>query len=365
MARHTFIITELRSGTDPSSADDGERFEWTSDRDPPKPFTGSGGGGARACPFKPWPFGGQQRSVRTDYPGARSPSEQVLGPVRKPFTLSGKWDDRYNGEGYALAELERFEAMANRGNLCRFQYGPLALEGLITDWDCPVQRLDFIEYSFTVSVHHKPTEKNIDRSPKTPSEPLALLDEFDTAVQAMLEVDTAAPRNVVAGSLADDITEQLVEITSSRERLAQTIDNRDSAAPEQPVDAFARIATQFRSGRAAAYDLLLRLAEVRSDLDMATGTAVAVLQFEDWIRSLRYAARIAMGKAHDGDRAATERASPNAVRLYRPRQGEHLYAIARKFYGTAHAWKLIYDRNDLQSFEMIGTETLIIPERGA
>lgn len=371
MARHTFIITELRSGTDPTAADDGDRFVWTSDRDPVKPFTGGGpfisakGGGARACPMKPWPFGGQQRTVRTDYPGARSPSEQVLGPVRKPFTLHGKWDDRYNGDGYAQAEMDRFEAMAKRGNLCRFQYGPLALEGLITEWDLEVQRLDFIAYSFTVSVHHRPAEKNLDRSPKTPSDPLVLLDEFDTAVQAMLDADNGAPRSMVSGTLADDVTEQLVEVTTVRERLALTIDNRDRETPEQPVDAFKRIATQFRSGRAAAYDLLVRLAAVRADLDMGARTAMSVLDFEDWIRSLRFAARVAIGKGFDGDRAATERAEPNAVRLYRPREGENLYAIARKFYGTPHAWRLIYDRNDLQSFQLAGTETLIIPERGA
>lgn len=365
MAKHTFMITELRSGTDPANADEGERFVWTSDRDPVKPFDGAKGGGARACPMKPWPFGGTQRTVRTDYGSALSPSEQVMGPTRKPFTLNGKWDDRYNGEGYALAELDRFEGMAKRGNLCRFQYGPLALEGIIVDWDCDVDRLDYIRYTFQVSVHHRPDEKNLSRSPKTAAEPFALLDEFDTAVQAMLDADTLAPRSMISGTLADDVTEQLVEITSTRERLATTIENRDRASPEQPVDAFRRIATQFRSGRAAAYDLLLRLAEVRADLDLGAQTAMAVLDFEDWVRSLRFAARIAMGKAYDGDNAATERATPNAVRLYRPREGEHLYAIARKFYGTAHAWRMIYDRNDLQSFKMAGTETLIIPERGA
>lgn len=365
MARHTFVITELNNAGDPSLADTGERFEWTADRDPVVPFNGTKGGGARACPMKPWPFGGEQRTVRTDYPGARSPSEQVLGPRRKPFTLSGKWDDRYNGAGYAMAEMDRFEKMAQRGQLCRFQYGPLALEGLIVDWDLDVDRVDFVRYSFQVSVHHKPDEKNLDRAPATSSDPLSLLDEFDTSVQALLDADNLAPRSMVGGTLADDVTAQLVEITTARERLATTIDNRDREAPEQPIDAFTRIATQFRSGRGAAYDLLLTLGGVRADLDMGAQTAMAVLNFEDWIRSMRYAARIAMGKGFAGDRAATEHAQPNAVRLYRPREGEHLYAIARKFYGTAHAWQLIYDRNDLQTFEMEGTETLIIPERGS
>lgn len=364
MARHTFIITELQNAVDPASADEGERFEWTSDRDPTKPFDGAKGGGARACPIKPWTLGGNMRKVRTDYPGARSPSVQILGPARKPFTLSGRWDDRYNGDGYAVVEMRRFEAMCMRGNLCRFQYGSQVVEGIIDDWDFPIQRLWDIDYSFTVDVHQRPDEKNENRSPETPSDPMALLDDFDTAVQSMLEADSLAPRSLVGGTLSDDITEQLVEITSARTGLANTIDNRDTNPPEQPVDAFTRIATQFRAGRGAAYDLILRLAAVRADTDLGAMSAMAVLDFEDWIRSLRFAARIAMGKSRAGDLAATERAEPNAVRLYRPAQGEHLYAISRKFYGTPHAWKLIYDRNALQSFELAGTETLIIPERG-
>jgi hypothetical protein len=46
------------------------------------------------------------------------------------------------------------------------------------------------------------------------------------------------------------------------------------------------------------------------------------------------------------------------------RQGESLYAISRKFYGTPHAWRLIYDRNHLTSVTLTGDEILIIPERG-
>lgn len=365
-AKHTFIITELSSGSDPArAADEGERFEWTSDTTAVRPFDGAKGGGARACPIKPWSIGGEQRSVRTDYPGARSPSEQVLGPSRKPFTLRGHWDDRYNGSGYALAEMTRFEDVCKRGNLVRFQYGPIVLEGLLKEWNFDVQRLWDIDYEFTVSVHQKPDEEAKERSPETPSDPRTLLDDFDFAVQAMLDADGTAPRSMVAGTLANDVTTQLVEATTARQRVSQTIDNRDLESPEQPIDAFTSIATQFRAGRAAAFNMLLLLSPVRADLNMGSLTAMGVLDFEDWTRSLRWAARIAMSKGRAGDLAATERAEPNAVRLYRPHKGEHLYAIARKFYGTPHAWRLIYERNSMQAFEMLGTETLIIPERGS
>lgn len=366
MSTHPFVITELRTGTDPRLADEGERFEWTASRSPSVPFTGTSGGGARACPLKPWSIGGQQRTVRTDYGGARTPSEQVLGPARKPFTLRGRWDDRYNGEGYALAEQRRFEAMCQRGNLCRFQYGPIVVEGIITDWDCQFQRTWDCDYEFTVSVHQRPDETNTNRSPPTPTDPRKALDDLDDAVQAMTDVDALAPRSLVAGTLADDVTEVLVANTTARERLATTIDNRDQQLNEQPVDGFRRMASQFRASRAAAYEMLILLAGVRSDLDMAASSpAIAVLNFEDWVRSMRYTARLAMGKGREGDIACTERSEPNASRLYRPQNGEHLYAIARKFYGTPHAWRLIADRNALTSFEMQGTEILVIPERSA
>lgn len=364
MARHVFTITELRSGSDPSTADEGERFEWTADENPVTPFDGTKGGGARACPVKPWVIGISLRTVRTDYPGARTPSEQVLGPSRKPFTLRGRWDDRYNGDGYAENEVRRMEELIGRGSLCRFSYGKQVLEGIITDLDSSFEQPSRIPYEFTVSVHNRPDEANQNRSPETPSEPMQLLAEFDVAVQAMLDADQRAPRAVVAGTLADDITEALVETTTARESLAATIDNRDANPPEHAVDAFTRIATQFRAGRGAAYDLILRTAAVRSDLDLASVGAMQVLEFEDWIRSLRYAARIAMSKGRAGDLAATERADPSAVRLYRPHAGEHLYAIARKFYGTPHAWRLIYERNSLRTFTLLGNESLIIPERG-
>lgn len=364
MAAGVFTLTEIRAAADPSSADEGERFEWTADRFPRTPFDGSRGGGARACPLKPWSIGGEQRTVRTDYPGAKIPSEQVLGAVHKQHEFHGHWDDRYNGPGYALFEQRRFVAMCERGNLVRWQYGPYVFEGIIKTWDCPVKLLSFVDYSFTTSTHRRIDQATEPRSPDTPLDPTKQLDRFDVAVQAMLDADERAPRSFVAGTLADDVTEQLVAQVNVREELAQTIDNRDILPTEHPIDAFTRIAAQFRAGRSAASAMLSRLAIVRADLDMLQNTAVDVLNFEDWVRSVRYMTRVVLGTAIVGGRAASERSTPAPTRLYRPSQGEHLYSIARKFYGSPHAWRLIAERNRLDTFTMDGVKVLVIPERG-
>lgn len=358
-AGRLFIMTELRSLVDPASADDGERFEWSADTQPP-----GTAGGARACPRAPWSIGGLQHTVRTDYPNAKLPSEQVLGPRRKPFTLEGRFLDKWNFSGYAEAEMARLEAMCRRGNRVRFQYGNQTLEGIITEWDFPYRRPWDIGYSFTVSVHGRPEETDRTRVVATPANPTKAFDDLDLAVQAMLDVNDRAPRSFLKGTLQADVDTDLTTIAGSRTSLGTTIDNRALRPPEAPADVFTRIATQFRQVRADSYNLLLTLAEVRSDLDTAAGTAMSVLQFEDWTRSLRYAARIAMGRAREGDRSSTEHGHPSAVRLYRPQAGESLYAISRKFYGTPHAWRLIYERNALRTFTLLGTETLIIPERG-
>ncbi len=159
--------------------------------------------------------------------------------MRKPFTMHGKLDDRYNGDGFALNEMRRLEAMFQRGNLCRFQYGPLALDGIVTEWDFPVQRTWDIDYEFTVSVHQRPDEANLDRSPETPSDPSTLLDDLDLAVQGMLDADNLAPRSMVGGALSDTITAQLVETTTARERLATTLDNRDMQINDASPRSFA------------------------------------------------------------------------------------------------------------------------------
>lgn len=363
MAQGVFIVQELR-GNDPAGADEAARFEWTADSTAPTPFDGAKGGGARACPLKPWAQAGEQRKVRTNYPNATIPSIQVLGPVDKPHTFRGRWDDRYNGIGYAKFERARFVAMAKRGNPVRVQFDDFAFEGVIESWICDVQRAWDIDYTFTLDVTNEVGEGDPSRSPVTPADALESLNQVDLATQATLDADDLAPRNAIAGTLADDVTTSLVGMVTARESLAGTIDSRDLAPPENPVDQFTRIATQFRAARGAAFGLISRLSAVRSDLDMAQQTAIDVLNFDDWVRSLRFGARIAMGQALAGDIAATEHAEPSAVRLYRPQAGEHLYGIARKFYGSAHAWSLIYDRNSLTTSVMSGNEILLIPERG-
>jgi hypothetical protein len=360
VAEGVFIITELRRALN-GAGTDGERFEWTSDQSALPGVRG----GARACPLRPWTLGGQLRKVRTDYPGAKTPSTQVLGPVQKPQTLMGKWDDRYNFPGYAEQEMRRFETMCRRGNRVRIQFQGQAFEGLIDDWDFPYRRAWDIGYQFTFDVHDRTEHHDIsDRSPPTVPSPVQTFDEVDLAVQTALDAHDEAPLATMGYTVGFDVEANLVQLADARLALSLTLDNQELAPTERVVDAFTRLATQFRQVQAAAMTTVADLFEARADVDLTVQTPIGVLDFEVWSRSIRFSCRAAMHASSRGDLAAAERADPHARRVHQAQAGESLYAISQLYYGTPWAWHLIADRNRLTHFVLTGDELLIIPERG-
>lgn len=360
-----FVIEELRrvGGLTMGTKDGGERFEWTSGSTP----IDAQRGGARACPKQPWVQPGELRTVRTDYPGARTPSVQVLGPKHGDHVFMGRWDDRYNFDGYATQEKARFESMCRRGNLVRLQMGAEVIEGLITSWEFTWRRAWDCDYTFTVSVHDRPSDFALDdRAPQTVLSASALLDRVDIAVQAAQAAQDVAPIRFMASDAAAAAEAALADVGVRRDELGATLEQREILPSEKPTDAFVRLATQFRIVAASAFGAVTGLYEVRSDIDLAVHTAMSVLDFEDWSRSVRFTGRVLLGNALSSGAEVEERAEPAAVRLYRPAEGESLYAISRRFYGTPHAWRLIADRNGLDSLgELTGDELLIIPERAA
>jgi hypothetical protein len=356
VAAGTFVMQEQ-----PTDGSQGERFEWTAATDPPS----SSKGGARACPIAPWSIAGHMRQVRTEYNGARRPSVQILGPALGPSSFTGKFDDRYNFAGFAVGEMRRLEAAIRRGFPFTCQYLSITRTGIITDYKFDYRQEWRIGYEFTLDVHEDPsTPSDKIRSPESVDTPASHFDKLDAAIQAMLDIHNVAPATLMAGTTVPDMATNLTTALTSRDALGATLDNRELNPPENPVDAFTRLATQFRTVRADVFNAILAVAAVRSDAQLAVQTAIGVLDFEEWSRGIRFMGRIAIGRGLAGDRACTRRASPDAKRLYRPYAGESLYHISRKFYGTPHAWRLIYERNALLTWTLTGREVLVIPDRG-
>jgi len=373
MAEGTFTIQELgRIGARTTERPDGgtpARFEWTSN-----PTAISELGGARATPKGAWTMGGEMRHKRTDYMGAKTPSIQVLGPKHKQHRFRGRWDDRYNFGGYAVQEMRRFEEMCFRGNLVRIAFQEQTFEALIVDWDFPYRRRWHIDYEFVCEVFDRTNAFNLrTRSPETTPTPSEQFDKINDIIEAALE--TAEVKLKSAGMLEhsmsdpalDETKALLAALSQSRDNLGDTLDQQELGVVDgalSSVSPFQRLATQFRTVGNGAFDIVDKLIMVRSDVSLGVKTALSVLDFEDWSRTLRFQGRLLTGIGKAAGDGMDERAKPDARRLYRPQAGESLYQISRRFYGTPHSWGLIYDRNNLTSFELTGNELLIIPEKG-
>jgi hypothetical protein len=363
MSEGTFVIRELRSGND----GEGEVFRWTSDRIAGQDLAGvvyNQPSAARAAPMRPWTFGGELRTTRTDYPGAKTPSEQVLGPRHTEFSLNGHWDDRYNYEGFAVKEMRRFEAMCRRGNLCEFSFQEQKFIGLITNWTFNYERAWDIGYEFQVSNHDRPDDFAI--STRSPDENFdaSTIDQLLTLGNEILGLDNnESPKGKLKSSVAQAMDSRLNNIGDSVAALDRTVTGQGFIDNVEPVDAFKRIGTQCRDIGARCQELVDEFSSARSDIELAVNNAMTVLDFESWSRSLRFHTRLVMGQASESGRQMDERADPSAVAIYRPQQGESLYKISRRFYGTPYAWRYIADRNNLTDFTLNGDELLIIPER--
>jgi len=382
MAAGVFIIEEIRAvgavTVNDIAPSGGEKFVWVSDATPPVGLAG----GARACPRGIWTIGGRTRSVRTDYPGATLPSEQVLGVEQKNQVFEGIWQDKYNftsadgTPGYAISEMRRFEAMCQRGNKCRISFQGEAFEGLITEWDFPY-RADFeISYKFTVSVHARVDDPNAAAASGIFSQvsvrrkrignvvltPQDLFNGVDKLAQLLFEEHAVVPRRDLVASIADDADKALGDVAAARDRAAKTLD--EPAKQVGRMQSIARrAATQLREIRSTALAFIDSMATVRSDTTLGAQSVKGVLDFEEWSRATRYHARLLVGQSDRAAREADKRAKAPALRTYKPRAGESLYAIAQRFYGTPTAWAFIAERNRLPTPTLTGDETLLLPER--
>lgn len=344
------------------------RFEWDSDH--------------RNAPFQPWPGGVTQRTARTDYTGADSPTEQVLGPNFKPFTLRGQWLDKYNpltsrapGEsdasfaararGYAIKEWKAFTAMVRRGNMLEFSFKSMTFFGIITDYDWEYRREYDIGYSFTVSVHRRPGADELDAlpSPSLTRDANTLSKEIEQRITARMDILNAAkPSRFMAGDLSPTTEAEYQALKDASTEFNTVVSQR---VLQVAADAFLSVRRAVAAGDIVigrAQSLINTLGGVRSDVDLMYQTALGVLDVETWGRGLAAQGRLVVYDSYNARQQLDEQIEPNAIALYRPFKGESLYSISNRFYNTPHNWRLIKQRNRLGSSALTGTELLVIPE---
>lgn len=376
-----FVIQELINNNPTTT---GVRFEWSDSRGDVTPERneanldndlGLVGGpvakgktisGYYAAPQGTWDNELAMRIKRTDYPGVSRPSVQILGSNHEDFSLSGMWDDRYNYAGFAKETWRALERLIQSGNLCRFQYDDIVYHGTITKLNTQVELASRIMYTITVSPHYKDVDPgSVQR--QADKAVLTVGDVYNRLDQSVANLQVANQDRIDArftASVLASVDRSISRIDQSRATVGLSIDVGKLNPLETPITQWNKFASQFVEAQVANEELLTVMAPVRADLDIISPSAVVMLSFESWSRTVKSAARAARYAAMVSVKEMRKRFKPKAATLYRPYAGESIFAISNKFYGTPTQWRIIADRNGINYYEFTGDEILAIPDRG-
>lgn len=384
MADKLFTITEMRRATAASGpgqyVEGGVRFEWSAR--------------THSIPVEAWEMPIHQRTVRDDYPGSEEPVEQVLGWNYETFTLSGGWDDRYGGQGFALDTFRQFEALVKRGSMVRIEFETITMYGLITDFVPRYELESLIGYSFTVSPHFRvqgETARELLKPADIVDPRVAVLEALEVAgalettqilaggvpqrpVSADVELARrerlgtawagpgAPPAFQAVGGLLESVGEELDEMFATLEEADTQVRGQILDPLTDGAQGLSRLAQRFAAVKTRAANITTALGSAGSTASMAWQTAVAVLEFDNWRAGMAANARLQWLGAHDAGKSLARASEPKAKALHAARRGESLYGISNQYYGTPHEWRRIAERNNLSTLTLDGDELLVIPE---
>jgi hypothetical protein len=326
-----------------------------------------------SAPRGPQQFGLELRTARHDLPGSEEPVEQVLGWSYIPFSVKGVWDDRHAGAGYADQTRRDFEAMVQRGNPVRYQFEQLSITGLIVKFEFLYVRKDYQTYNFTISPHfrYEGQTVRVDTNPNRrihtdPKQAVKLTREGLEQMkqdQAIARLSSSSRVQQVLKSTAfSEINASLDEIESFISSSEKLVDKEILGPVEGATKALNRGASIMSSVKTSASKLLNKQHSLQASANMSITSLVENLKFENWHRSLAGSTRQMVVTAEQARRDFAYRAQPKPKRLHRVRQGESLYQISTRYYGTPHHWREILAANKLSSIVMEGGELLEIPE---
>lgn len=347
-----FVIEELRyDGISRryEVAPGGKRFEWTTEN--------------RAKPVNGWPYKLVVDTVRDNMPGASEPVEQVLGSHYEPFRLSGRWDDRYAGAGFAVRTCESLEELAKTGAPVRVSWEHVVFIGILKDVSPTYRRTWLVDYDFEISPHRKDKDRvrSLDASKTAP-----VRDYGQLVLQLAREMTTLhalAPTRYISGSLHADISALVAAVTAKAEQIGAVIEGRVLAFEDTVTNSIGKVASDLEVLRQAAMAIPAALASAGTATAIYFANTLIEVEFDAWSRGLGTQARALAVLAREVFNELSRRVVPDAKALYRPRAGESLYDISILFFGTSSMWRAIADANALYAMELDGTELLTIPAR--
>jgi hypothetical protein len=355
------VITELRrtgSGVEPTLVE----FRWSSS--------------THSSMTNPLSVQLKINTMRRTPNGAERPVEQVMSSSWEPFDVSGEWNDKWAGRGFAAQMMLEFPRLVGRTPLVRFRIDRESIVGLITSYKPTYVTRDRVGYLFTISPHINEAVGSFQQSVnKVPPQPInARIDRAAFDVQELLDQSDAALPLPAKNRDVEDSRIQLQEASSAVDKLRAagvlSIGSTIDASLATVADSTSKtersllvLASSFRRLRGAVQNTMDTVARKRSDLTVGFDDAISILRFDEWrCATTRQAAQtLGTSSAAEQDMRALASRRPRAIHF--AKKGENLERISLRYYGTADNWRAIYDANNLDSILLDGGAQLLIPER--
>jgi hypothetical protein len=351
MSGQTFTIVELRyDGSLQQYVEKANpiRFDWTAKK--------------HTIPKGPWVFGIETRTVRDDYPGTDRPIEQILGTHLTEFTISGSWDDRWAGAGYAIESRAKMERLVRSCSPVQISFEGLTVEGLIKKAQFSYARDWFCGYELTFSPHFRPAEQK----PKDKAAETAPARDYSEAIAAfMAEIEAEHAKlmaHYIATTIRATVNSAIISLREAVDTVSGVTVNRVLSIASESASNVKKLAGDLDAVTSRAKTLWDTVATAKTTTDLMFEQTLVDFNFEAWAKGIAALARAMAVEARAAAREMRRRAAPDMQALYRPRAGESLYAIANMFFGSPHAWRAIAERNGLSQMEFDGTELLVIPK---
>jgi hypothetical protein len=320
----------------------------------------------------------QVKTNRREIPGSNKVVEHAMSATWQPFELNGEWDDKWgnrrfpsNGTlvrtgAYALEMFREFATMITRMPLVRVELDALSYVGLITDLKIQYRTQTHIRWSATLSPHVNEiitVEKQ--RALIQQSLPRWVEDASDQINVLQLKLNSikglhSMPPVAFKTPQLDRFTTKMLEINDALDRMKGIVEDGFHTETEAKL---LLMASTFRRMRGASKSVLEILRNSQPDENIGYGDALDEMRYKEWSSGSVEDLWKMIGFSRDAEMDVRRRAKQRPRAIYYPKAGESLERISMMFYGTADNWRAIYDKNNLDSLNLDGTEELVIPQR--
>ncbi len=304
------------------------------------------------------------KTVRKEMPGSNEVVEQGLSATWQPFEMTGEWDDKWAGAGFAMAMYNDVSLFVSRIPLVKFTLDEHSIIGILTNLKIKYKTAYKIGWTLTMSPHaNEAITEELQFVTATERKPIdQWWKQFKKQIGVLTKLRAEARKMPISTEVLANFDTFLASVNEAIDKLGDVATHGLESDTERRL---LHISSTFRRIRGAGLSAAYGIRAQTSTLNLAYEDVLATLRFDEWVNHTRTELWKSIGWSRQAEIDMNHRLGQKPKAIYRPKARESLERISIKFYGTPNNALKIYEANNLTSSVLTGFEELIIPELGS